>query len=109
MGEYEQLPGEELEYLQKTVKVLGKQWAIPILVEIQQSPREKAGFRELQNRLENISSKMLSERLKEMVEHDLLKRKVRPNMTPIRVNYHLTERGSETFQLLNGLIRNASG
>jgi DNA-binding HxlR family transcriptional regulator len=106
MGEYEQLPKGDMEYLQKTVRVLGKQWAIPILVEIQQSPREKAGFRELQRKLDNISAKVLSERLKELVEHDLLKRKVRANMTPIRVNYQLTNVGSDTFHVLNGLIKN---
>jgi DNA-binding HxlR family transcriptional regulator len=105
MGENEYLPAVEVQTLQETVRVLGKQWAIPILVEIQQSPREKAGFRELQNRLENISSKVLSERLKEMVKHDLLKRKVRQNMTPLRVNYKLTKRGSETYQVLSGLIK----
>ncbi len=96
---------QDVYFMQETVKVLGKRWAIPILKEIHKSPREKAGFRELQNRLNNISAKVLSERLKDMVEHDLLKRRVNPNLTPVRVNYHLTRKGSETFEILNNLIR----
>ncbi|MFH0863040.1 MAG: helix-turn-helix domain-containing protein [Candidatus Altiarchaeota archaeon] len=104
MDGYEQLPSEGIGTLQETVKMLGKQWAIPILVEIQQSPREKAGFRELQNRLDNISSKVLSERLKEMVEHDILKRRVNANLSPIRVNYRLTKKGNVACHVLNRLI-----
>ena len=64
MGEYEQLPADGMETLQETVKMLGRRWSLPILTEIHQSPRENAGFRELQNRLDHISSKVLSERLK---------------------------------------------
>jgi DNA-binding HxlR family transcriptional regulator len=109
MGETELAEDDGIEALQQTVRMLGKQWAIPILAEIQQSPREKAGFMELQTRLKDISAKVLSERLKDLVEHDLLKRKVRQNMVPVRVNYKLTKRGSETYQILNGLTRTASG
>lgn len=105
MEGYQQLQDGGLKTLQETVRMLGKEWAIPILAEIQQSPREKAGFTELQNRLDNISSKVLSERLKDLVQHDLLKRKVRQDMIPVRVNYKLTRRGSETYQILNGLLK----
>lgn len=90
--------------MQETVRVLGKRWAIPIMHEINASPREKAGFSELRNRLGGVSAKVLSERLKEMVEHDLLKRRVNASLTPIRVNYRLTKKGNATCQVLNGLM-----
>lgn len=104
MGDMERLPVEGIDYLQETVRVLGKRWAIPIMHEINASPREKAGFTELRNRLGDVSAKVLSERLKEMVEHDLLKRRVNATLTPVRVNYRLTKKGSEACEVLNGLM-----
>jgi DNA-binding HxlR family transcriptional regulator len=104
MGDYEKLPDAGIDNLQETVRVLGKRWAIPIMHEINTSPREKAGFSELRNRLGDVSAKVLSERLKEMVEHDLLKRRVNASLTPIRVNYRLTKKGNMACQVLNGLM-----
>jgi DNA-binding HxlR family transcriptional regulator len=102
---YEVRPDGGVNFLQETLRVLGKTWSVHILKELHESPGERRGFNELQRRLKDVSSKVLSERLKEMVEYDLLMRKVDKKLAPMRVNYHLTRRGSETYQTVKGLVR----
>jgi DNA-binding HxlR family transcriptional regulator len=50
-------------------------------------------FNQLLSSLEDANPKTLSARLKEMEKLGLIKRKVYPNETPIRVEYHPTEKG----------------
>jgi DNA-binding HxlR family transcriptional regulator len=109
MDDFERLPDGDFEHLERTVRILGKRWAIPIMHELNTSPRERAGFSELRGRLGGVSAKVLSERLREMVELDLLKRRVNVNLTPMRVNYKLTKKGTMACQVLNGLMDCAMG
>jgi len=74
---------------QAAVEVLGKRWTGLILNVLLEGPQR---FCELANRLEPVSERMLSERLKELEANEILRRSVLPG-APVRVQYELTDKG----------------
>ncbi len=86
-----------------SLKILGKRWAVPIIKELHYKADEEVGFMELRRRLSNISPKVLSQRLREMVAGDLLKRKEYNNTIPKRVHYTLTDKGVMAYKMVSRL------
>lgn len=87
--------------IRQTLRILGKRWTILIIKEIFYSKKKKLSFMELKKQLTNISTKVLSERLKEMVIEGLLKRKVQSELTPVRVYYSLTPKGKDACNIVD--------
>ncbi len=79
-----------------TSNILGKKWTILILQSLM-SPRARDGlrFNELQKDLSWISAKMLSQRLSELQEEDILSRSVDSSQMPPHVTYTLTQKGED--------------
>jgi len=77
--------------------LLGKRWSALIVQELISGPQR---FRELLNHLSRINDKVLSQRLKELEEAKILKRRVFAEV-PIRVEYSLSDKG----QALASVIR----
>ncbi|MHA2050954.1 MAG: winged helix-turn-helix transcriptional regulator [Promethearchaeota archaeon] len=71
---------------------MSKKWALAIIGTI--SNFKKIRFNELLKNINGISPKTLSDRLKEMNEAGLIKRKVFPEIPP-KVEYSLTQDGIE--------------
>ena len=65
------------------------------------SKKKRLSFMELKRRLVNVSTKVLSERLKDMVGDGLLKRKEQKDATPPRVYYSLTSKGKDVCKIIN--------
>jgi len=97
------LTPEEFCPIRHTLKVLGKRWTILIIKEIHYSRRGKLSFMELRKRLVNASSKVLSERLKDMAADNLVKRKVHADGIPVRVYYSLTPKGEDACNIIEDL------
>jgi len=76
---------------------ISKKWALMIIAIIGNSG--SAGFNELKKLLSNVSSKTLSNTLKELEDVKLLVRKVQDTAPPT-VRYYLTESGWELRELL---------
>jgi DNA-binding HxlR family transcriptional regulator len=74
---------------QTAVALLGRPWTGLLLTVLQAGPLR---FSELSERSHGITDKVLSARLKELEEHDLVLRHVDPG-PPVRVAYELTETG----------------
>lgn len=74
---------------QIAVDILGKRWTGLILHALLARPLR---FSELVEHLEVVSDRMLSERLKELEAEGIVERRVLPE-TPVRVEYHLTDKG----------------
>jgi DNA-binding HxlR family transcriptional regulator len=85
------------------LRILGKRWSVPIIKELHYKADEELGFMELRRRLSNISPKVLSQRLREMVAGDLLKRTEYNNTIPRRVQYTLTDKGIVAYRMVNRL------
>jgi DNA-binding HxlR family transcriptional regulator len=81
---------------QVAMEILGKRWTGLIVNVLLEGPKR---FSALAARLELVSERMLSERLKELELHGILQRHVRPD-SPVRVQYELTEKG----RALSGVV-----
>ena len=69
--------------------VIGKRWTALIIRDLVTGTKR---FCQLEQSLQGISPKMLSQRLHELEGEGLVKRKVYPEV-PVRVEYSLTEKG----------------
>jgi DNA-binding HxlR family transcriptional regulator len=70
-------------------ELLGKRWTFQIIAQLL---ARSQSFQELVTHIQGISEKMLSERLKELDREGVIRRQVQEKR-PIRVTYHLTEKG----------------
>lgn len=84
----------------QTIRILGKRWTILIIKEIFYSKGKTLRFTELKNRIGKVSTKVLSQRLKEMVADNLLNRIVKTDSAPSRVNYKLTSKGKDVCDII---------
>jgi DNA-binding HxlR family transcriptional regulator len=77
----------------KTMDFVGKRWTILILLEIYKSEENSKRYSEIKKSLPDITPKILSSRLKELEEHNLIKKTVDASTTPVRCDYSLTDQG----------------
>ncbi len=100
----EQLPvwcnGEEWCSVTSTATLIGKKWH-PVVIErlLSSGPM---GFSELQEAVDGISSKVLSDTLKDMENKTLVDREVISDR-PVRVRYSLTERGADLRPVIEAM------
>lgn len=73
-------------------KILGKRWTLNILQELFAGGGSKR-FNEIRRGIDWIAPKVLSQRLKELQQFDVIKRTVHTDKSPVGVSYSLTERG----------------
>ena len=75
----------------RAVELIGRRWAGAIVRTLLAGP---ARYHELRDAIPDISDRMLSERLRELEEEDVIARSVIPE-TPVRVEYALTAKGRD--------------
>lgn len=85
----------------RTIDVFAKKWTILILFELYKGKNHKLRYNELKDSLDKITSKMLSERLKELEYEGLLTRTVNNSVAPISCEYELTKAGLEFFEVIS--------
>lgn len=71
------------------IQLLGKRWTGLLLYALLEGPRR---FCELTTRVEGLSDRVLSDRLRELELEGIIERIVYPQI-PVRVEYQLTEKG----------------
>ena len=84
---------------------LSKKWTISIIITI--GNFNKLRFNAILNRVEGITAKTLTERLKELGDLGLIKRTIY-NEIPPRVEYELTTQGKKLLKAITPLIKWAS-
>ncbi len=88
---------EFLHYpLDGSLKILGKKWAAPVLMELFNG---KDRFNTLREAVPNISPRTLSARLDDFEDTGLVRREMGQS-NPLRVRYRLTEKGEDMRSLL---------
>lgn len=80
-------------------ELIGKRWTGLIVRVLLSGPKR---FKELTEIISNVSSKVLTERLKELETAGIVNRKVYPEM-PVRIEYCLTEKGRDLLPVLDEL------
>ncbi len=84
---------------QQAIELLGKRWTGLILFLLLDGPLR---FHELATRLDVVSDRMLSERLKELESEGVVERIVYPE-TPVRVEYKLTPKGQALAPVIDAI------
>ncbi|HLC82561.1 MAG TPA: helix-turn-helix domain-containing protein [Bacteroidia bacterium] len=81
---------------------LSKKWSISLIITI--GNFGKLRFNDIERRLEGITAKTLTDRLKELEKEQIIIRKVYSEIPP-RVEYSLTKRGTHLMKSLIPLIK----
>lgn len=82
--------------IEVTLKIIGKKWALPIIRDLF---RGKSRFKDFLKENPQISSKMLSVRLKDLQNYGIIEKKV-ISATPLMIEYSLTKKGTELNRIL---------
>jgi DNA-binding HxlR family transcriptional regulator len=83
----------------KAVELIGRRWSGAIIQILRQQPSRYA---ELRTAIPDITDRMLSERLRELEEENIVARTVIPE-TPVRVEYSLTAKGRALAPALDAI------
>lgn len=86
-------------YFQHAVELIGRKWTGAILRALLNG---MVRFSDLKGVIPDLSDRMLSERLKELEAEGLVERRVIPE-TPVRVEYHLTEKGQSLSTVVESI------
>ena len=89
----------------QTVRYLSKRWTLLIILELYKGEGYTRRFSELRDALPGITPKVLSERLKELEEEEIIVRKVDATAFPVRTEYTLTESGLEIIGIIRDIKR----
>ena len=85
-----------------TMEYLSKRWAILILHELSKGNEWKR-FSEIKAAMKEVTSKVLSERLKELEEEGLVEKRVDTTCVPIKSEYRLTPASLELMEVVHDL------
>ncbi len=78
--------------LYTAAKILGKRWTLNLLQDLFAGGGSRR-FNEIRKSLDWIAPKVLSQRLKELTNFEIIDRNVNTESSPVRVTYSLTEKG----------------
>jgi DNA-binding HxlR family transcriptional regulator len=81
------------EHYQAVIELIGRRWMGAIL-RVLMSDRPHR-FNELLAAIPGLSDRLLTERLRELTEHEIVERIPAPDISPIAVQYRLTESGRD--------------
>lgn len=87
---------EECRRLAATMEIVGKRWSSGILLALGMGAER---YTEIERRVDGLSGRMLTVRLRELEDAGLVERTVEPT-TPVSVRYHLSDRGMELLRSL---------
>lgn len=86
-------------FFHRAVELVGRRWTGAIIFVLLQDRARFAGIRAA---IPDITDRMLSERLRELEQEEIVQREVVPD-TPVRVEYSLTQKGRALATALNAL------
>ncbi|MDD1712681.1 MAG: helix-turn-helix transcriptional regulator, partial [Methanoregulaceae archaeon] len=89
----------------QTVRYLSKRWTLLIILELYKGEEYTRRFSELRDALDGITPKVLSERLKELEDQEIITRHVDATAFPVRSEYALTESGLEIIGIIRDIKR----
>ncbi|MBQ9558765.1 MAG: helix-turn-helix transcriptional regulator [Bacteroidaceae bacterium] len=90
--------------IRQIISRFGDKWSLLVLYGIDRSETGVMRFNELRRMMTDCSQKMLSQTLKNLEHHNLVRREVFPEVPP-RVEYSLTETGRSLMPSLHQLIQ----
>ncbi len=80
--------------------LIGKRWTLLIILELYKGSNKWKRFNQLKSKLPQITSKMLSARLKEFEKKEIVQKRVDSSVMPVKSEYALTKRGEEFMDII---------
>lgn len=96
----ERCPQSYILALMDTLNVINGKWKLPILASLL---RGENRFKDLLDKIEKITPRMLSKELKELELNSLVEQKVH-NTTPVLIEYSLTVSGKDITNVIDAMI-----
>ena len=87
----------------QTMEYLSKKWSLVILLEIFKGLNEKKRYSEIKKNIPNISTKILSTRLKELEKEGALIKNIDTSSFPIKCEYSLTNSGKDLINIIKNI------
>ncbi len=94
-------PGPFSPLFHEATEMIGKRWNGAIIYCFFHGLKR---FSELEDAIPGLSSRMLSERLKELEDYNLIRREVIPER-PVRIEYTLTDKGIDLGDVIKAIYR----
>jgi DNA-binding HxlR family transcriptional regulator len=89
------------EYYQAVIELIGRRWMGAVLrVLMSDGPRR---FNELLAAIPGLSDRLLTERLRELTEHEIVERIPAPDISPIAIQYRLTKSGRDLESVVRAI------
>ena len=88
----------------KSVELIGRRWSGAI---IRAMRNDRCRFSDIAHAIPGLSDRLLSERLKELEFEGIVSRTVIPE-TPVKIEYHLTEKGRDLDAVMQAISEWAS-
>ena len=86
-------------YLESSFEILGRRWNGLIIHYLSNCPGFTAHFSQIKHDLNDITPRSLSLKLTELAEHNLVVKRVTEG-TPVKISYHLSDKGQQLAQAL---------
>ncbi len=84
----------------ETLNIVGKKWSLLILLELFRGNAKEKRFNELKKGLNGITPKILSLRLSELEDQELIEKRVDDSKVPIKCQYSLTKSGEDFIHII---------
>ena len=87
-------------HIYKALNFVGKRWSLLILLELYKGKSKWKRYSEIKKHMLDITPKILSMRLNELIQEGLIEKKIETKTSPISSYYSLTKRGEDFIQVL---------
>jgi len=84
----------------RVIDFISKKWTVSILLELFRGSSDKIRYSVIKRNLSEISSKILSARLKELEKESIIIKKIDTTCFPIKCEYYLTKSGIDLIQII---------
>jgi DNA-binding HxlR family transcriptional regulator len=85
------------------MRSMGRRWTVLILSELYRGRKKWKRYSEIKKEMPEMTSKILSMRLKDLEKEGLLKHRVSVKRFPIKSEYCLTKRGEDFFSVIESI------
>lgn len=83
-----------------TANLMGKKWTMLILMELYKGDEKWKRYVQIKNKLDELTPKILSTRLKELEKEGLISKRVDSSTVPIKSEYSLTKKGEDFIKVI---------
>ena len=83
----------------ETANLMGKRWTLLVILEVYKGGNSRR-YSEIKGKVEGITPKILSLRLKELEKEGLVKKKIDSSSFPVKCEYSLTPKGTDFLAIL---------